>query len=103
MGLRRIWQHRHRLADQLNRALGAPLAKSEESEQVKRVGVVGIFIKDFTVKSGGSLEAPSLVVLKGRCQFRHQSRLAPGHPIANACHAPPIPIPAIRTVRGLPL
>ena len=52
---------------------------------------------------GGSLEASSLVVLKGGCQFRCQSRLAPGHPITNTCHAPPIPIPAIRTVRGLPL
>jgi hypothetical protein len=33
------------------------------------------------------------VVLKGGCQFRRQARLAPGHPITNTCHAPPIPIP----------
>jgi hypothetical protein len=70
MGLGRIRQHPHRLADQLNRALGASLAKSEETEQVKRVGVVGGFFKDFTVERGGSLEAPSLVVLKGSGQFR---------------------------------
>ena len=70
---------------------------------MERVGVVRVFIKDFTVEIGGSLEAPGLVVLNRSFQFRRQSRWAPGYPITDTRHALPIRSLQCRTVRGLPL
>ena len=88
VGLGKLRKHRHSLTDQLNCPFATALAKREESEQMKRIGVVRCLIKDLAVKGGGPRKAASLVMLEGGRQFGSNFRPSTGCPISDNRHIP---------------
>jgi hypothetical protein len=67
--------HGDRFADQLDRALGAPIAQGYHPEKMERVGIIGRFVEYFLVDCRSSLEPPRTVMLKCRRQLRRDRRL----------------------------
>jgi len=75
VSLSRTGRHGDRFADQLDRALRAPIAQGNYTEQMERVGVIRRFVEYFVVDCRSALEPPSTVMRKSCRQLRRNRRL----------------------------
>jgi hypothetical protein len=76
VSLGRAGRHGDRFADQLDRALRAPIAQGDYPEQMQRVGIIRRFGEYLVVNCRGAFKPPRTVMLKGCRQLRRNGCLA---------------------------
>ena len=76
VSLSRMGRHGDRFADQLDRALRAPIAQGYHPEQMERVGIIRGFVEYLPVDCRSALEPSRTVMLKRCRQIRRDRCLA---------------------------